>query len=66
MKGHTDVIIQPSTLIALGVYVNINEHFELAESDTMNADRAVKVVKEKWPDSGMFAEGLFLRIEKEL
>jgi hypothetical protein len=66
MQGHTDVAIQPSTQLTPGVYVNVNEHFELAKSETMNADRAVTVLKQKWPESGVFAEDLILRIEKEL
>jgi hypothetical protein len=66
MKGHTDITIQPSIRITPGVYAHVNEQFELAESEMMNADRAMTALKEKWPDSGVFAENLFLRIEKEL
>lgn len=53
LKGYLRVMVQPSTQIKYGVYIEVNDHYVLKEDekDVGGADRARVVLSEKWNES---------------
>ena len=62
-KGHTEVSLQPSTRVDPGVFTRINEHFIVADPETIGADAAVTLIRDKWQSSTEFAERFFAKVE---
>jgi hypothetical protein len=52
-KGYILVKVEPSVRVDFGVYVSINDHYELpsASESPASAEEAIKILSEQWMDS---------------
>ena len=53
LKGYLRVMVEPSTQIKYGVYIQVNDHYILKEDekDVGGVDRARVVLSERWNES---------------
>jgi hypothetical protein len=51
-KGHVQVMVQPSTRIKYGIFIEVNDHYMLKdEKEIGGAETARIILSEKWNDS---------------
>jgi hypothetical protein len=53
LKGYIRVKVEPSTRVSYGVYVEVNDHYDLRQSDDTisGASEAMRILSERWSDS---------------
>lgn len=53
LKGYIRVKVEPSTQISYGVYVEVNDHYDLRRSEKTisEASEAMQILSERWSDS---------------
>jgi hypothetical protein len=53
LDGYIQVKVEPSQQVEYGVFVNVNDHYELKSSDTALAgtDKAIQILTERWAES---------------
>ncbi len=60
--GYEMVRVEPSTRVPQGIYVNINDHFNLSNNKTIGAEDALTVLKACWKESDNRARNIANRI----
>lgn len=50
-KGCVRVIVQPSPKVKPGVYVQVNDHYEVEEREASGAERIMEILKDVWEKS---------------
>jgi hypothetical protein len=66
-RGYVRVKVEPSAKIHPGVYININDHYEVIvdNSELQAADVAVETVRECWQDSMSRADEIYKKVFSE-
>ncbi|MGH9875709.1 MAG: hypothetical protein ACRD9S_24900, partial [Pyrinomonadaceae bacterium] len=65
-KGNVNIVFQPSGIVGNGVYISVNDHYELKSSDKQfySAD-AAKFIQSRWNPSKEMAEKMFRDVYTE-
>jgi hypothetical protein len=65
-EGHVEITIQPSIRINPGVYLAVNDHYNVGQHRIFGADRATEVLRSRWSQSSDFSERVFSKIAEQL
>lgn len=63
-SGFVQVVTQPSRVLPHGMYIHVNDHFELAGGEPKYGPDAAKLVEERWAESGKMAEKLLQSLKE--
>jgi hypothetical protein len=65
-RGHLQVKVEPSIRVTPGVYIEVNDHFDVSGPDDIGASSVITNLQECWVASLEFAEHVFSKIAGEL
>lgn len=65
LAGYVQVSVQPSRVLGHGMYIGINDHFDLGKGPVRYGADAAKLIDEKWESSSKMAQKMFEDLRKE-
>lgn len=67
MKGHITVQVEPSKRVHPGIFILVNDHFEVhSPENTLGADEIINILENNWEKSSVRSKDIIRKLLEKL